>query len=279
MFSFETVTLDEQGNEQSRRSLQAEYFTEDLGNHVTLEMVRIPAGEFPMGSPEGEVDRASDEGPQRKVRVAEFFIGRFEVTRAQWRQVARMPKVKIDLNEDPSYFKNSWQQPVERVSWSGAVEFCERLQKRTGRVYRLPSEAEWEYAARAGTTTPFAFGSTVTPQFVNYDGNFPYGSAPKDVVRGKTVAVGSLSVANAFGLFDMHGNVWEWCQDYWHDSYSGAPADGSAWLRGGDSSLRVGRGGSYYFAARHSRSAFRIGYDARSLGTSVGLRVCVSAST
>ncbi len=294
-FSFETVTLDERGNEKPRRRLQADFFTEDLGGGVTMEMVRIPAGEFAMGSNDGEIQEAfadakryfsgasldiyKRESPKHTVRVSEFYLGRFEVTRAQWKQVARMLKVKIELNEDPSNFKDSWKQPVEQVSWSEAVEFCERLQKRTGRAYRLPSEAEWEYAARAGTTTAFAFGPTITPQIVNYDGNYHYGNAPKGDYRQKTVAVGSLGVANAFGLFDMHGNVWEWCQDYWHDSYNGAPTDGSAWLSGGDSSLRVLRGGSWGYLGGACRAAARSRYGVGVRGIDVGLRVGVAART
>src|SRR5262249_40887840 len=146
----------------------------------------------------------------------------------------------------------------EHVSWEEAVEFCNRLEKKTGKPYRLPSEAEWEYAARAGTTTPFAFGPTITPKIVNYDGNYPYGSTPKGPYRQKTVKVGSLGAANAFGLYDMHGNVWEWCEDVCHDDYEGAPSDGSAWLSGGYSSCRIRRGGSWLDNGRRCRSALRL---------------------
>src|SRR5262245_61046778 len=176
-------------------------------------MVKIPGGAFLMGGTESEVDRRSEEGPQHSVKVPEFFMGRFEVTLEQWRQVERMLKVKIDLNKDPAWYEQSMKHPMERVRWEEAVELCNRLEKRTGRPYRLPTEAEWEYAARAGTTTPFAFGPTITPNYVNYDGNEPYGSAPKGEYRKETIEVGSLNIANAFGLSDMHGNVWEWCED------------------------------------------------------------------
>jgi formylglycine-generating enzyme required for sulfatase activity len=144
----------------------------------------------------------------------------------------------------------------------------------------LPSEAEWEYAARAGADTPFAFGETITPRIVNYHGNYPYASAPKGVYRQKPVPVGSLGVANAFGLFDMHGNVWEWCEDVYHDSYDRAPTDGSAWLGGGNSGDRVLRGGSFINLARDCRSAFRLNLDARGIDyVYVGFRVVVSART
>ncbi len=280
--NFETVTLDVIGKETSRRTLQAEYFTEDLDG-IPLEMVRIPGEEFQMGSPDNEANRYADEGPQHKVSVQEFLIGRFELTREQWRQVARMPRVKIDLKEDPSNFKDSWRQPVELVSWAEAVEFCARLQKKYGKSYRLPSEAEWEYAARARTATPFAFGSTITPQVVNYHGSYPYGSAPKGVYRQKTIEVGSLKVANAFGLYDMHGNVGEWCEDVWHDSYGGKhgnpPADGSAWITGGEQGNRVLRGGSWYGDSGNCRSATRVRNGAGHRFNSVGFRVVVAART
>ncbi len=297
--SFKTVTLDAQGKETSRRTLQAEYFTEDLGDGVMLEMVKIPAGEFQMGSTENEAKDAfanakqyyKDAGwdwfkaelPRHRVEVPEYFMGRFEATREQWRQVARMPKVKIDLKEDPSNFKDSWHQPVEQVSWDEAVEFCQRLRKKTGKDYRLPSEVEWEYAARAGTSTPYAFGPTITAQIVNYNGNYPYGSAPKGVDRGKTIGVGSLGVANAFGLYDMHGNVWEWCEDVYHNSYGGQhgnpPTDGSAWITGGEQDKRVLRGGSWYNYSLVCRSADRNGDVAGLRLNDLGFRVVVSART
>lgn len=275
---FETMTFDPQGKEVNRRKLRAVYFTEDLDG-VPLEMVKVPGGTFTMGSPNNEADRDTNEGPQHSVTVQKFFMGRFEVTRQQWRQVAKMPKVKIDLKEDPSEFKDSLKQPVEQVSWEEAVEFCKRLEKKTGKPYRLPSEAEWEYAARAGTKTPFAFGTTITPNIVNYNGAYPYGSAPKGDNRQKTVEVGSLGVANAFGLYDMHGNVWELCEDVWHDDYKGAPGDGSAWVSGGDSSLRVLRGGSWYYDGKLCRSAGRVVYGTLVPNSFVGFRVVVAART
>ncbi len=255
-FNFESVTVNEKGEEQPRRPGQAQSFKENLGNGLELEMVSVPAGSFTMGSPENEKDREADEGPQRTVNVPAFFMGKFAVTQAQWQAIATLPKVKIDLNPDPSNFKGS-DRPVERVSWNEAVEFCARLSRLTGRTYRLPSEAEWEYACRAGTTTPFHTGETITSRLANYDGTSVYRSEPKGEYRAQTTPVGSFKVANAFGLYDMHGNVWEWCADHWHGNYQGAPTDGSAWTTGGESDRRVLRGGSWFVNPRNCRSACR----------------------
>ncbi len=255
VFEFTTVTLNDRGEEIERRKGQAYQFIEDLGRGVKLEMVYVPDGKFVMGS--NENDR---EKPPHNVTVPAFYLGKYQVTQAQWRVIAEAKdlKVELDLNLEPSRFKGDDRLPVEQVSWKEAVEFCARVAKKTGGAYRLPSEAEWEYACRAGTTTPFAFGETITPDIVNYNGKYPYGSAPKGVYRQQTVAVGSLGVANAFGLFDMHGNVWEWCEDDWHDSYSNAPTDGQAWVgtpsRG---STRVDRGGGWSNDAVGCRSASR----------------------
>ena len=263
-FDFVTVTLDSSGKVKSRETKSARAFTEDLGGGVKLEMVAIPPGEFMMGSPETEVQRVISEGPQHRVRINYwFYLSKFEVMQAQWRAV---------MGTNPSNFKDCDDCPVEEVSWDDAVEFCRKLSARTGREYRLPSEAEWEYAARAGTTTPFAFGETITPEIVNYSGNYPYGSAAQGLYREKTVKVGSLGVANAFGLYDMHGNVWEWCQDWYH-TYNGTPSDGSAWLSGGEQKDRVMRGGSWFNRASLARSADRIGSPANIRYYSIGFRV------
>ena len=168
---------------------QANSFEEDLGNGITLEMVKIPGGKFTMGSPEDEEGRDEDEGPQRDVNVPAFFMGKFEVTQEQYEEV---------MGNNPSHFKGD-KRPVERVSWNDADEFCKKLSQKTGRTYRLPSEAEWEYACRAGTTTRFHFGENITPDLANYDNK----------IR-ETTPVGKFR-SNAFGLYDMHGNVWEWC--------------------------------------------------------------------
>jgi len=180
-----------------------------------IPMVEIPAGTFLMGSPTDEEGHFDDEGPQHQVTLESFLMGRTPITQAQWLVVAQLPMVMHYLNPDPSYFKGA-NKPVDRVSWLDAVEFCARLSRATGRAFSLPSEAQWEYACRAGTTTPFAFGDTLSAKQANFNSH-------------STSEVGSFP-ANKWGLYDMHGNVWEWCKDQWHDSYNGAPTDGSAWV-------------------------------------------------
>ncbi len=175
---------------------------EELGSGVILEMVRVPGGDFLMGSPEGE--GGDDERPQHRVKVEPFMMGKYPVTQAQWRAVAALPKVKQDLEPEPSFFKDD-NKPVEAVSWDNAVEFCQRLTRHTGKDYRLPSEAEWEYACRAGTTTAFHFGDTITSDLANYNASKGDEFGSKGKYLATTTDVGSYP-ANRFGLYDMHGN-------------------------------------------------------------------------
>ncbi len=249
----------------------------DVEDKVSVEMVAIPGGSFLMGSPENEPGRnATRESPQHEVTVPPFFMGRYPVTQAQWRIVAgTMPQVERELSPDPSRFKGE-DRPVEQVSWYEAVEFCARLSAHTGRQYRLPTEAEWEYACRAGTTTPFHFGDMITTEVANYNGS-AYARGPKGESQGETTPVDHFSVANAVGLSDMHGNVYEWCQDYWHENYEGAPTDGSVWVEGGDSSRRVIRGGSWGAFPRRCRSAYRSWFNPDNVGSFLGFRVVCSA--
>jgi formylglycine-generating enzyme required for sulfatase activity len=289
-FSFDTVTLDEQGQEIRRTTGEAWQFIEPLAEGVTLEMVRIDGGTFAMGSPPSEARRSDDEGPVREVTVPGFYLGKYPVTQAQWRIVAGWEKVEIKLPLDPSRFPENKskrsadddRRPVERVNWFQAREFCARLTRYTDRVYRLPSEAEWEYACRAGTTTPFAFGPTVTPAIVNYDGNYPYGKAPKGVYRGQTTPVGSLRVANPWGLYEMHGNVWEWCEDH-AGPYKDAPSDGQPLIYAdqtdGEERKRRLRGGSWNFLSTVCRSACRFRNGPGLVNHDLGLRVVVGART
>ncbi|MBR8836630.1 MAG: formylglycine-generating enzyme family protein [Stigonema ocellatum SAG 48.90 = DSM 106950] len=267
----------------------AQYYIEDLGNGVDLHMVLITGGTFLMGAPETEEGSSDDERPQHQVTVPTFFMGKYPVTQAQWQAVAALPQVNRELNPDPSYFKGE-NRPVETVSWYDVVEFCDRLSRATGKPYRLPSEAEWEYACRAGTTTPFHFGETITTDLANYRGtdnekykwSGSYGAGPKGTYREETTDVGSFGVANAFGLYDMHGLVWEWCADHWHDNYDGAPTDGSVSRNenDNDNQTMLLRGGSWNNGPENCRSAVR-SRDAPDLGIgNIGFRVvCVPPSS
>jgi formylglycine-generating enzyme required for sulfatase activity len=265
-----------------RRRGKAWQVTEHLEAQLGLEMVQIPGGSFLMGAPNGKEDSLSWEKPQHQVNVAEFWLGKYAITQAQWRFVAELPQINCRLEVDPSRFKGN-DRPVEQVSWLEAVEFCDRLSVCTGRLYRLPSEAEWEYACRAGTTTPFHFGETIDAAIANYrakdkkiDGTlYPgkYGRGRFGEYRKQTTAVGSFGVANAFGLYDMHGNVWEWCADHWNDNYKGAPVDGSAWLNGDEKSDRVIRGGSWFYIPRACRSAYRYHFSPAYRYDNLGFRV------
>jgi formylglycine-generating enzyme required for sulfatase activity len=251
----------------------AQHYLEPLANGIDLDMVLVPGGKFLMGSPEDELKRNSDEGSQHEVTVPQFFMGKYPVTQAQWRVVAGWEQVKETLKSDPANFKGD-DRPVEQVSWMDAIEFCARLSRETGREYRLPSEAEWEYACRAGTSTPFYFGETITTELANYDGNYVYGNGAKGEYREETTIVGKFP-ANGFGLYDMHGNVWEWCQDDWHNSYEGAPNDGSAWsTKTAETTARkVLRGGSWFLNPWDCRSAQRFDLDASAAFNDVGFRV------
>ncbi|MEA5489685.1 MULTISPECIES: formylglycine-generating enzyme family protein [Pseudanabaena] len=238
---------------------------------LKLEMEPIPTGSFMMGAPKAEKDSNDDERPQHKVSVPDFMIGIYPITQAQWRFVATLPKVKTDLEPDPSNFKGE-DRPVERVSWLDAMEFCRRLSKHTKREYRLPSEAEWEYACRAGTTTAYSFGDNAAEL-----GEYAWYGENSD---SQTHPVGQKQ-PNAFGLYDMHGNVWEWCADDWHESYKGAPKDGSVWIKDNKNyeapeASKLLRGGSWDFFAQYCRSASRFNFLARVQYDSFGFRVvCV----
>ncbi|AVZ29546.1 SUMF1/EgtB/PvdO family nonheme iron enzyme [Nodularia spumigena] len=266
------------GNKRNDYSGQAEGFTENLGNGVNLEMVKIPGDTFTMGASKKEERSSDDERPEHQVTVPSFYMGRFLVTQPQWARVAAsFPQINRKLETRPSHFKRDDNLPVESISWYDAVEFCKRLSQKTGRDYRLPSEAEWEYACRAGTYTPFHFGDIITSEVANYDGNSTYGNSLKGQYRQKTTPVGSFP-PNAFGLYDMHGNLWEWCLDTWHSNYEGAPRDGSAWIDNDNQKLRLLRGGSWSSPPRNCRSAYR-GYNDPDNGYgSLGFRVVVSAA-
>ena len=234
------------------------------------KMVVVPAGSFTMGSPPGEKDGEDDEGPQRSVTIpSAFAVGKFEVTFAEWDACVADGGCTAYIPSDEGWGRGS--RPVINVSWDDAKAYVAWLSKKTGKTYRLLSEAEWEYAARAGTTTPFSTGRTITTDQANFNGNYTYNGSRKGQYRQKTVSVGSFP-ANAFGLHDMHGNVWEWVEDCWHDSYRGAPSNGSAWTTG-DCSLRVLRGSSWFSEPRYLRSANRSRYLSDFRLNDSGLRV------
>ena len=218
---------------------------------VTQKLRWIAPGKFLMGSPETEAGRFRYEGPQHEVTIAEgFWLFDTACTQALWRAV---------MGKNPSEFKGA-DRPVETVSWNDAQKFVEKINGLVpGLNLSLPSEARWEYACRAGTSTPFSFGKNITPEQVNYNGDYPYGAAPKGLYRGETVPVASLP-ANDWGLYEMHGNVWEWCADAWHESYKGAPTDGSVWDET-EAASRVVRGGSWNNYAQDVRSASRFRYE------------------
>jgi formylglycine-generating enzyme required for sulfatase activity len=199
-------------------------------------------------------------------------MGKYPLTQAQYQAI---------MGKNPAYFKGN-NRPVENVSWDDAVLFCQKLSQRTGKNYRLPSEAEWEYACRAGTKTPFSFGDNITTDLVNYNGTYPYKSAPKGKYREQTTDVGTFPPTfppNPFGLYDMHGNVWEWCEDDWHENYIDAPTDGSAWNSQSGSNTKLLRGGSWSGLARYCRSADRNRYSRDNRNFNDGFRVVSSFRT
>ncbi len=279
---FEVASVDEKGRETPRQRATAAVFTEDLGSGTALDMMAIPGGSFTMGSPGDEPERRADEGPQHHVSVAPFFIGAAPVTQAQWLAVIMQHpgRVQYDLNPAPSFFRGI-DLPVESITWYAAEEYCRRLAAITGRDYRLPSEAQWEYACRAGSAGPFNVGPTITTGLANYCGigggvcgdsdgrniasdeydgvkygSGAYGQGPVGVFRGTTTRAGAFP-PNRFGLYDMHGNVWEFCLDIATATYDDAPRDGSAYLSGPAGANRILRGGSWSHNPAICRSAYR----------------------
>ncbi len=255
------------GYGQLEEQLRAAPLVLDLGGGVTMELIRIPAGEFRMGSPSSESGRHDDEGPVHTVRFSRpFYVGKYEVTQAQWQAVmgttVRQQRDRAD--REGWLLGEGGDQPMYYVSWLEACEFCRRVAKKTGVPIRLPTEAEWEYACRAGTTTAYPWGASmgtsgtvanVADRRVKRD-HPDWTTADFDDGYPTTAPVGKHR-ANAFGLHDVIGNVWEWCEDVWHDSYQNAPADGSAWVTGGEQGKHVLRGCSWCFRPGYCRSAFR----------------------
>jgi formylglycine-generating enzyme required for sulfatase activity len=243
----------------TRSTGTAQGYTEDLGKGVGIPMIFIPSGAFMMGSPETEPQRFGDEGPQHEVILSAFCMSQYPVTNEQWRIVAGWRRVDRSLTPNPSSFKGE-KNPVDSITWAAAIEFCARLRYHTGRHYSLPSEAQWEYACRAGTTTRFHFGDDLTPQLARYDWSEVHAEMPLEKLKWEqsSSSVGGFPT-NAWGLYDMHGNIREWCLDDWHGNYEGAPIDGSAWInkKAGGETGKVLRGGSWFDDSRNCRSATR----------------------
>ncbi len=302
--AFDYATVNEKGVRLPSDRAAASVFTEPVGANSGLEMVSIPGGVFIMGSPKYEPERRPDEGPQTTVSVRPFFMSAGPVTQAQWAAVvaARPAAHGSELDPFPSFFKGD-DLPVETIAWTQAVEFCRRLADLTGRDYRLPSEAEWEYACRAGSTGPFHVGPTITTDLANYCGaggavcgdsggrsvasnvydGFTYTSGaydqgPVGVFRGTTTPAGTFP-RNRFGLYDMHGCVWEYCLDSASPSYLDGPTDGSARNSGPPGGEKILRGGSWSHNPAICRSAYRdaIAPDDPGWQGRIGLRVVFSA--
>jgi formylglycine-generating enzyme required for sulfatase activity len=254
---FITASVDEKGQVSKRDAGPAKFYVEDLGGGVKLEMVFIPGGSFQMGSPRAEPERSENE-IQHPVRVSSFWMGRYEVTQAQWVTVmGRLPR-PFELSGS---LPRGDDLPIHTVTWMEVQEFIAKLNEMLKvdeeNGYSLPREAEWEYAARAGTTTPFPYGPTITPGLANYDWSVAYASGPKQSRRPSSLAPVGSFVANPFGLYDMLGNVGEWCED-WYGEYppprKGEQVDPAGPAEGKD---RVRRGCNYWSPARQCRAAER----------------------
>lgn len=296
-FQFNVPYLNERGTLLGQKPGTAKRFVEKLG-FVPLEMIQINGGRFLMGATEKEVSDAlalakqfdefdaetyevlSAELPRHGVNVKGFYMSRYEITQAQFAAVMDgLPPIQPP-------FRGA-NMPVVNVTWTEANEFCAKLSRATGRLYRLPTEAEWEYAARGGTDTPFPFGETINQQVAAYNWAIPYNKAPRGTRRNAPTEVGALNSTNAFGLQDMNGNVWEWVADYWHSDYDGAPVNGDSWdepqaIDSDDpdevdaiDSSRVARGGAWFSPASRLRSASRYRYSPIIRASSLGFRVVV----
>jgi sulfatase modifying factor 1 len=248
--------------------LWAEFRKETLDGESVVQNFRwIEPGAFLMGSPVDEPERLDSEGPQHEVTISHgFWLADTACTQALWQAV---------MGDNPSYFKDDPQQPVEQVSWHRVQNFLRELEKLLpGCRADLLSEAEWEYACRAGTTTPFSFGANINPQQVNYVGDDPYNGGEKGEYRGKTVPVKSLP-ANTWGLYEMHGNLWEWCKDGQRTYGKQAQIDPVGPMMPGNEEPRAVRGGSWGSLARWARSASRLAYQPGGASRDQGFRFCL----
>jgi len=273
-YDFASIKVDRLGVEKERTYHNAKLYTQNLDDWQKLSMVHIPSGKFIMGASSQEKYSSDRERPVHRVKVKDFFLGEYPITQIQWRKVAKLPQINRELKPNPSHFKGDYR-PVESVSWLEVREFCDRLTAHTGKQYRLPTEAEWEYACRGNTHTPFAYGETLTSELADYASTYAYASEPGVAYRKETTKVGSF-MPNAFGLYDLHGNVREWCADPWHENYHGAPNNSKTWNKGGNKSWRTLRGGSWANKPSHCRSAHRSGYRESLLNRAIGFRVAMN---
>ena len=267
--NFSHTQVDPDGRVITKTPEQAVAYAEQIAGGINLEMMQIPPGAFVMGSSANEPFGEASERPQHQVTIGGFYISRFEVTQAQWMAVRRLPRVDTDMPENPSQFVSP-DRPVEGVTWRQAREFCRRLSRQTGRLYRLPTEAEWEFACRGGTRTPFHFGETINSAMANYQATKPYAQEGRGEYRKQTLPVGTLGAANYFGLLDMHGNVAEWCDDIYGDYSEDAQTDPTGPGKGLD---RVVRGGGWRSLPWRVRSASRVGVQEDIHRNDIGFRV------
>ncbi|AFZ36303.1 serine/threonine protein kinase [Stanieria cyanosphaera PCC 7437] len=271
-FNFVTIALDQSIVVAKKPKLQtrhfrgkAKYITLKLSQDITMDLVGIPGGQFLMGSPENEPERGNDESPQHSVNIRPFLLGKYLVTQAQWQAV---------MKKNPARFIHP-NRPVEKVSWYDCLEFCQKLSNLIGREFRLPTESEWEYACRGKTNTPFHFGTTITTDLANYNGEYSYEIEIQGKYRHETTEVGSFS-SNSFGLYDMHGNLAEWCFDSWHPSYDNASIDGSAWTSNQEKDNRILRGGSWLHLPGCCRSSHRLSAAPNIKSDAFGFRIAAS---
>ncbi len=283
-YTFETIEIEEKKGffslfpkqKKKTNTSEGQFFVEYLGTGVNLEMIFIPAGTMMMGGNKNEKGKDKNENPQHLVNLKSFYISKYPITQKQWRIVSRFPKITRNLKQKPSFFRGD-NLPVERISWLDTQEFSKRISKYSGRTYRLPTESEWEYACRGNTTTAFFFGETMTPEFANYDQSSNTRNNQQNLKTNtkKTTSVDNY-YPNPFGIYDCHGNVWEWCEDNYVDNYLSHPIDGSAYYAPNDNPERVVRGGSWSLPAYYSRSSRRNGYITDSTYNFIGMRiVCV----
>lgn len=272
-FSFESVTVDRKGKIATLTPHEAQYFNQQIDELTNLKMVAIQGGSSLVGRTDQTQNISAYESNAKYFDIEPFYLGQTTITQSQWRAIASLPAVNKEIAPEPACFIGT-DNPVECVSWNDAQEFCSRLSVLSGRNYRLPTETEWEHACRAGTTSPFHYGATLTSDIANYDAHYAYDAEQHSAYRRSTLPVGQLA-PNANGLYDMHGNVWEWCSDVWHDKYQTSISLAKDRVL----NRHALRGGSWADLPVKLRSASRVGYSAQSLNRIIGFRIALSLET